>query len=291
MADGTDPTPSELSDLALVGDKLWTLDDNRLKKGVDYKINVGQGKKTYESHDAASEPLFSFVNDELIHEKPTFKALMAIRDNYSALTGTAEVETVEERKEILDFLDVCMATRPMKYARKYLAAKGLASADKTDFKKMLYQMWFSFYRRDGQNDSCGFEHVFMGEADISTNEISGFHNWIQFWAKEKEGKLEYKGYIKPRNRGEVVDGNDRVLSCQFAWNGLLKNVTTMFLGTSPEFEMALYTIVFLAGSERNNMHIKGYELCIRSYSIKSKYGDKIGTVFPELMAETGDHHE
>lgn len=42
MADGTDPTPSELEgDLNLVCNKLWQLDDNRLKKGVDYAINVG----------------------------------------------------------------------------------------------------------------------------------------------------------------------------------------------------------------------------------------------------------
>lgn len=38
-------------------------------------------------------------------------------------------------------------------------------------------MWFSAYNRDGQKDSCGFEHVFVGESkgDI----ITGFHNWIQ----------------------------------------------------------------------------------------------------------------
>lgn len=38
-------------------------------------------------------------------------------------------------------------------------------------------MWFSFYRRDEQNDSCGFEHVFVGEN--KGNSITGFHNWIQ----------------------------------------------------------------------------------------------------------------
>jgi hypothetical protein len=39
------------------------------------------------------------------------------------------------------------------------------------------QMWFSYYRRDGQNDSCGFEHVFVGES--KGDSITGFHNWIQ----------------------------------------------------------------------------------------------------------------
>ena len=57
-----------------------------------------------------------------------------------------ESETAEERKEILDFLDACLATPVFKYVRKYLSVKGLAPSDKLEFKKMLYQMWFAFYR-------------------------------------------------------------------------------------------------------------------------------------------------
>jgi hypothetical protein len=57
----------------------------------------------------------------------------------------------------------------------------------------------------------------------------------------------WQGYIKPRNRGEVVDSEDRVISCQFKWSGVVKPVTTLFIGSSPEFELALYTIMFLAG--------------------------------------------
>lgn len=29
----------------------------------------------------------------------------------------------------------------------------------------MAQMWFSLYRREVQNDSSGFEHVFLGESD------------------------------------------------------------------------------------------------------------------------------
>lgn len=44
-----------------------------------------------------------------------------------------------------------------------------------------------------------------------------------------------------------VDNADRVLSVQFSWEGQDKPVTTLFIGTSPEFELALYTLCFLAG--------------------------------------------
>lgn len=42
-------------------------------------------------------------------------------------------------------------------------------------------------------DSCGFEHVFVGETKSGT-EIVGFHNWIQFYLQEKNSHLDYKGY-------------------------------------------------------------------------------------------------
>jgi hypothetical protein len=45
-----------------------------------------------------------------------------------------------------------------------------------------------------------------------------------------QGALDYRGYIVPRNRGERVDNNERLLSCQFAWNGEVKPVTTLFIG-------------------------------------------------------------
>jgi hypothetical protein len=49
--------------------------------------------------------------------------------------------------------------------------QGLAPEDPDGFKRMLHQMWFSFYRRDGQADSCGFEHVFVGEHDSDSGEV------------------------------------------------------------------------------------------------------------------------
>ena len=42
-------------------------------------------------------------------------------------------------------------------------------------------------------DSCGFEHVFVGETK-SGSEIIGFHNWVQFYLQEKSTHLDYKGY-------------------------------------------------------------------------------------------------
>lgn len=44
--------------------------------------------------------------------------------------------------------------------------------------------------------SCRFEHVFVGES--KHGEISGLHNWVQFYNLEQKRELDYRGYIFPK---------------------------------------------------------------------------------------------
>ena len=81
---------------------------------------------------------------------------------------------------------------------------------------------------------------------------------------------------------EEVDANEKMLSVQFSWNGQPKDISSMFIGTSPEFELALYSLCFLAGQEENIIQVGDYEVKIKAYRIKSKYGDKVGSAFPEV---------
>jgi hypothetical protein len=61
-------------------------------------------------------------------------------------------------------------------------------------------------------------------------------------------------------------------------------VSSMWVGSSPEFEMALYTLCFAAGQEENMVQIGPYDVKIRCYRIRSKYGDKVGSTFPEVCS-------
>lgn len=61
----------------------------------------------------------------------------------------------------------------------------------------------------------------------------------------------------------------------------------MFIGTSPEFELALYTLCFLAGQEENIIQVSDYEVKIKVFQIKSKYGDKVGSAYPEVRHGSG----
>ena len=69
--------------------------------------------------------------------------------------------------------------------------KGYAPADKNEFLSLLNELWFGLYKREVQNDSSGFEHVFLGE--IKDGEVTGLHNWIQLYEEEKTNRLNYLG--------------------------------------------------------------------------------------------------
>ena len=287
---------NDLGDVSLseAVQKLWDLDHNRLAAGSDYRVSVQGGKKPYWREDKAGDPLFEHVDPEAF-KRPTYRAFAALLDNYTAETGTAERVTAAERAEDRAFLEAVMETAPVRFCHRYLHRKdpdGIP-ADKEGFLDLLHRIWFGRYRREkgGPLDSSGFEHVFVGE--IRDGKITGFHNWIRFYLEERKGSLDYRGYIKPRRSNDdeeeaETDANDALLTLQFRWRGVEKTVGTTFLGTSPEFEMALYTICFLSGEPDNRVTLRTgtdeFLLSIRSYTHDR---DKVGTVYPEALA----HHD
>ncbi|CAN0354177.1 unnamed protein product, partial [Ectocarpus fasciculatus] len=56
-----------------------------------------------------------------------------------------------------------------------------------------------------------------------------------------------RGYIFPRKRGyeDTPAETEQLVTVQFEWNGELKEISSSFVGVSPEFEIALYTLLFL----------------------------------------------
>ena len=196
---------------------------------------------------------------------------MALFDNYIARAGQAEVVTNEERVENKIFLRAIMETPVMKYVHQYLLASGKTHAHDTEaFIIVLNQVWFELYSRTGGKlDSSGFEHVFIGE--IKNGEVTGLHNWIRIYLEEKQKTLDYRGFIKPRYRGiphGAPDDHSQLLTMQFSWNGVLKKCGTSMIGVSPEFEVALYTLIFLSQREgKTNVQLGPYKVVHRKYNL------------------------
>lgn len=287
------PSAEELGDLSLACKKLWELDIHRLVPSKDYEINVQQGKSFFDdAHiDVCSEPLFKFVSEEAL-AKPTYAKFIALLDNYVASTGVAETVTAQELEENRQFLNMIMDTAVMQYVHQYLVQNGKVNAESREaFIRVLDDLWFGLYTRKVRNDSSGFEHVFVGEVKSGgaggENEVTGLHNWVQIYLEEKRGKFDYHGYIKPKKRGlkaSVPSSYEQFISIQFEWNGALKEVSSSFVGTSPEFEIALYTLCFfMQKSEKSVVTVGPYNIEMTCYKFTPRDNPKkvyIGTAFP-----------
>ncbi|XP_019179673.1 PREDICTED: poly(U)-specific endoribonuclease-B-like isoform X2 [Ipomoea nil] len=272
-----EPSGEELEDLSKACNKLWELDLNRLVPGRHYEIDVGEGKKVYQKDDMAEGNLFSWLSEDVL-QKPTYSRFCALLDNYNPREGYKENVTAQEQQEQLAFIEEISRTAPIKYLHKYLSAKRMVSENYQEFKRMLKSLWFDLYGRGGTSgSSSAFEHVFVGEIkQRGEEEVSGFHNWLQFYLEEAKGNVDYQGYIFPRRRGEIPDSETQLLTIQFEWNGVLKSVSSTLVGVSPEFELAIYTLCFFAGGQENHVELGPYSVNIKCYHL----GDKIGSAFP-----------
>ncbi|KAL5748342.1 hypothetical protein ACOSP7_025371 [Xanthoceras sorbifolium] len=272
-----EPSEGELADLSQACNRLWELDLNRSVPGKDYEIECGEGKKVYHKEDMAQGSLFSWLNEDLFR-KPTYSRFCSLLDNYNPNSGCKEVVTSEEKQEQVAFIEEISRTAPIKYLRQYLSSKGIVTGNNQDFKRMMTSLWFDLYGRGGTSgSSSAFEHVFVGEIkQCGEQEVSGFHNWLQFYLEEAKGNVDYQGYIFPRRRGQIPDSETQLLTVQFEWNGILKSVSSTLIGVSPEFEIALYTLCFFMGREENRIQLGPYPVNIKCY----RFGDKIGSVFP-----------
>lgn len=270
-------------DLSSAVAELARLDSSRLMYGQDYSVDLQATRSQAERSGQRLGPLITSVNPK-IFQRPTFRLFLSLLDNYKRATGTAETFGPVELREQSDFLDACMATPCMQYAHQWLTSRQLIGADPQQFKAALTQMWFSLYRREVANDSSGFEHVFLGESD--RGQVKGLHSWIQYHLEERNGHLEYRGYLHP-HAGPKASAEDRVISVHFRWLGETKAVSSVIMGSTPEFEMALYTMCFLGGGEENLVWLDDFQLKVKAYRIRSNKGDKIGTCYPELMSKGG----
>lgn len=119
--------------------------------------------------------------------------------------------------------------------------------------------------------------------------ICGCHNWIQLYNEERHGRLDYRGHIRPKQRGrkftEPLD-HEQLVTIQFNWERELKPVSTSLIGVSPEFELALYSLCFLNGKEENHVQLGPYLCNIKCFSFGRGDRVKIGAAFPEALPLT-----
>lgn len=256
---------------------LWDLDTNRLNPITDYTLNPQSRIEGY--RDNADEKLVVSFSDD-VWSRPTYASFRRLLDNYTAQTGVPEVVSPDELSEQATFLAAIYDTPCIQFAHQWLLANSHTSAETAeDFQQALHDIWFRLYSRDASRDSSAFEHVFIGELD--DGKVKGLHNFYQVYVEEKRANFNYIGYLDPRGAPSSYPPptTQQFITVRFEWLGQVKPVSSMFVGPSPEFEFALYTMLFLTGTQSVEITLGPYTARIKVYEMDGC----IGSAFPELL--------
>ncbi|KAH9518605.1 hypothetical protein Btru_005751 [Bulinus truncatus] len=251
-------TTATCATLAAISAELWANDVNRFSGSdilVNYQTQVADGTTT----DRSGQKFFTHVNENKL-TTGTYKLMVDLLNNYDPARGNRETATTQETQEDNAFLDAILSTSVMNSLLKFLQCKGIVTSQ-SNLKAVLKKIWFEFYPRSGTStipDTCGFEHVIVGEYKDSTS-VNGFHNWISFYEKEHTGALNYFGYVRR--------SNPNIIGAAFSWNNRVKTMGSFFYGVSPEFEIAIYSLCFLTNPDKAcQITLNGNAVTIMSYS-------------------------
>jgi len=209
----------------------WTADVNRAQQG-QVVLDFQQHTKVDQNVDLSKNPLFKQVDQELF-KKPTYEALIQVFNEYDAPPRMRSPAKL--RASLDNFLNKISETTTFKDLQKVLKDSGYEPAsDDAAFRKAVEEMWFGEYTRAHQKSS-GFEHVFIGELKHKYR-VDGLHNWVRMYWLESKKKFDYAGYIYKQ---------PRVAAIKFQLGGHWKELGSMMIGTSPEFDFAVFTLCFV----------------------------------------------
>ncbi|BES91389.1 Endoribonuclease XendoU [Nesidiocoris tenuis] len=241
------------------------------------RLNL-QARSPYEStEDLAPNPLLTI--DPKVSNIPTVAMLAQLYDNYLPDAFMNEDVTPAEVKEEEEFMKAVLNTTAMSLTKSLLSSKGMAPKSQEQFSNFLKKIWFTIYPRySGKRGSSAFEHIFLGE--FKKGQVSGLHNWLFFSHEESSRRLNYYGWTKkiefPKKRGGII-------KLKYAWNGLLKPAGSMFVGTSPELELSVYTVCFLARpNDRCNLAAGGKTFHIQTYAFNYLNNTLISSAYPSI---------
>jgi len=266
---GTGGTGGSSDEIETIAQQLWDLDQPNRVQNFDYIINE-QAKVNKGSDDQSPKPFFTFVNEVVLYE-PSFKIFTPLLDNYEKYQGIGETFPPNELAETDAFLDYFLASGVGQALYTFLDSKGKAGNSLDEFKEMMRTMWFECYsRKNGQLDTSGFEHVFVGE--ISSNDVGGFHNWVQFYFQEKQGALNYYGYLSKQQ--------PELWGMTFEWDGYDKPIDGFPVGSTPEYELAVLTLCFVMEPNKAcGIQMDGIKQQIQTYKWTNSYPDMSGVYY------------
>ncbi|KRY16131.1 Elongation factor Ts, mitochondrial [Trichinella patagoniensis] len=198
--------------------------------------------------DKATEPLdklIKYLSPEAL-KLPTVQALFDLASFYTPKLGIQEDETPEKMQKIEAFLDEVMKSSIIRLLVNHFKLAGVQEVDTIDeFRMWIKKKWFTTYARrneEGINDSSLFEHFFFGEIVEEEEKVLGLHYWLRYFLLESAGEITYLGY--------KMKEAESYATVAYKWNGYRKDSGSMLLRTTPEFEIALFSMGYLFKPKR-----------------------------------------
>ncbi|XP_015771203.1 PREDICTED: poly(U)-specific endoribonuclease-B-like isoform X2 [Acropora digitifera] len=262
-------------DLGPICQSMWNAAGDNLKIGKEIVIYKGSSNKY---------PLITVTElGKKKMQRRIYVKFKALLNNYEADENKPEKTSAVEFREEEAFIDaVSVRGGPMEIAFKYIKEEGKISSQNLDqFKLILKKMWFGKFAKRGRGTYfSGFEHTFVGETSYDWRTKSkitkGFHNWIQLISEKEAGRLIY--YPPPIRK--FVNNQLAIVWAKLQWRGAYKaSGSSFFIGTSPAFEMALYTACFFRSSQCA-CRINGKPLTITAINYQRK--GYVLTAYPRL---------
>jgi len=230
-------------ELQSFSEDLLSIDDDNVADLVSF--DAGCTTKVGRPRDCSPSNLITRLPDSVL-KRPVYRKLEALYENYNNNVAVKEDRTRAEKAEEDALLDEIMKSKVMKKTLDFLKAQNIFTKTATDFKKLLKELWFDVYSRGNRIlGSSGFEHVFLGEKKNGT--VQGFHNWVYFLHLERQNQLNYLGHWQKVDLG----GKGTGLAFTFKWGKEQKPYASMIIGTSPEFELSLYTTCLLVRGDKD----------------------------------------
>jgi poly(U)-specific endoribonuclease len=260
---------NDCNNINILVDKLNIYDVNRFINIQDYKVHIQNPIELYSNKDVSPYPLFSYVNERKF-KLGTYKYFLRLYPLFTKQLGITEEYSKYKENIIKKFIKKLCKTKVFIYLFFILKEKGKIKHF-CNFPKFIYKFWFKSISKMNKNDSCLFEHLFLGELDTNnSNNLYGYHNWILFYNDEKIGKVNYYGYHNIINN---------IISIKFSFEANIKHACSFFIGTSIEFEMALYTLIAFFTNE-NKIKLLYYNKHITFNIIKKN--NRIISIYPVL---------
>lgn len=208
--------------------------------------------------------------DESLFDEPTFKTLIALFDNYTAVESHSADEFQElplddptHGPEVDAFVDAVLSTKPVQTAKEFIQTELEPELTDGGFRKRLKTIWFEPYtNKFGRHDhyATGFEHTFLGEDETDPggapnceDGVGGYHSWVKYYLDQKAGKASYYGSDYRNNIRDNALAWPQMVTVLMRWSPtsevdgahghpIMKIPGGFFVGTRPELEIAIGVI-------------------------------------------------